>query len=60
MAKINKDQPNNPYPVDSASYQLPDGSRVIGRDAYEAELVRRMFRTREEVTHGQVDQDRRR
>ena len=32
------------YPVDSEVFTLPDGQTVIGRDAYEAELTRRVFR----------------
>lgn len=31
-------------PVDSEVFTLPDGQTVIGRDAYEAEMTRRVFR----------------
>lgn len=31
------------YEVDSTSYTLPDGRTVIGRDAYEAEMVKAVF-----------------
>lgn len=31
------------HPVDSTPYQLPDGRKVIGRDAYEAETVAAIF-----------------
>lgn len=32
------------FPVDSEVFTLPDGKVIIGRDAYEAELCRRVFR----------------
>jgi hypothetical protein len=31
------------FPVDSTSYTLPDGRTVIGKDAYEAEMVKAVF-----------------
>lgn len=33
----------NEWPVDSTSYTLPDGREVIGRDAYDAEMVKVAF-----------------
>lgn len=35
---------NDWYPVDSQTFPLPGGGTVIGRDAYEAEMTRRVFR----------------
>lgn len=32
------------YPVDSQVFHLPEGGVIIGRDAYEAEMTRRVFR----------------
>jgi hypothetical protein len=37
--------PDDLLPVDSEVFRLPDGRTVIGRDAYEAELVRSVFRS---------------
>lgn len=33
------------YPVDSSSHTLPDGRTVIGKDAYEAEVVKAVFKS---------------
>jgi hypothetical protein len=33
------------FPVDSEVFTLPDGTVIIGRDEYEAEMVRQVFRT---------------
>lgn len=32
------------FPVDSEVFTLPNGQTVIGRDAYEAEMTRLVFR----------------
>lgn len=40
------------YPVDSETFTLPGGGTVIGRDAYEAEMTRRVFRRADEATSG--------
>jgi hypothetical protein len=40
-----ENESTNPYPVDSTTYTLPDGRQVIGRDAYEAEMVKHAFKS---------------
>lgn len=42
-AKAAQDAAFATYEVDSTTYTLPDGRTVIGRDAYEAELVKAAF-----------------
>lgn len=44
----------NAYPVDSTSYTLPDGRTVIGRDAYEAEMVKGVFAEKADRTNAEA------
>lgn len=42
-AKRDQDAAMATYAVDSTTYTLPDGRTVIGKDAYEAEVVKAVF-----------------